>query len=185
MEITVRGKHFDVPDSVEQRARRKLAKLDHYLPLLHDAVVEVDIGHEPAKDSRQRYFVRVLVSGAGVHLRAEEHAADIGPAVDEAARAVVDQARRHKERLYKRSRAKGAKGGIEPEAAPGAEAERWERLTRIKRFDVKPMTLQDAVSEMEMLGHAFFVYHDADEEQIAVVYRRNSGDYGVILPELS
>jgi putative sigma-54 modulation protein len=185
VEITVRGKHFDVPDSVEQRARRKLAKLEHYLPLLQDAVVEVDIAHGRAKDPKQRYVVRVLVSGAGVHLRAEEHAADVGPAVDEAARAVVDQARKHKERLYKRRSAKGAKDAVEPEISPGAKAEPWERLTRIKHFDLKPITLQDAVSEMEMLGHSFFVYHDADEEQIAVVYLRKGGDYGVILPELS
>ena len=185
MEITVRGKHFDVPDSVEQRARRKLAKLDHYLPLLQDAIVEVDIAHELTKDPKQRYFVRVLVSGAGVHLRAEEHGADVGPAVDEAARAVVDQARRHKERLYKRSRAKGAKDAAQPQAPSDGEAEPGERLSRIKRFAVKPMTLQDAVNDMEMLGHAFFVYHDADEGQIAVVYRRKGGDYGVILPELS
>ncbi len=174
-----------MPDSVEQRARRKLAKLDHYLPLLQDAVVEVDIAHERTKEPNQRYFVRVLVSGGGVHLRAEEHAADVGPAVDNAARAIIDQARRHKERLYKRGHARGAKDAMEPRIEAGANDEPWERLARIKRFDVKPMTLQDAVSDMEMLGHAFFVYHDADEGQIAVVYRRKGGDYGVILPELS
>jgi putative sigma-54 modulation protein len=183
VEITVRGKHFDVPESVEQRARRKLAKLDHYLPLLQDAVVEVDIAHQRAKEPRQRYVVRVLVSGGGVHLRAEEHGSDIGPAVDEAARAIVDQARRQKERLYGRSRAKGAKERAA--TANDGEAPSWERLARVKRFAMKPMTLQEAVSEMELLGHTFFVYHDADEEQVAVVYQRKNGDYGVIVPELS
>lgn len=185
MEITVRGKHFDVPDSVEQRARRKLSKLDHYLPLLHDATVEVDIAHEHAKEPKRRYVVRILVSGGGVHLRSEEHAADVGPAVDEAARVVVDQARRHKERLYSRSHARGAKGAAGAITDAEDEAEVAEQLARIKRFSVKPMTLQDAVNEMEHLGHSFFVYQDADEEQFAVVYRRKGGDYGVILPELS
>ena len=184
MEIIVRGKHFEVPDSVEQHARRKLGKLDHYLPLLQDATVEVDIAHQRAKEPHQRYLVRVLVSGGGVHLRAEERAAEIVPAVDEAARAVVDQARRHKERLYGRARPRAVK---RPASAPasGGDGTGWERIARVKRFAVKPMTLQEAADEMELLGHSFFVYQDADDGQFAVVYRRESGDYGVIMPELS
>lgn len=180
VEIIVRGKHFEVPESVEQRALRKLSKLDHYLPLLQDATVEVDIAHEHAKEPARRYSVRVLVSGGGVHLRSEEHGADIGPALDEAARAVVDQARRHKERLYSRNHGRGAK-----DFAPPVVVERGEHLSKIKRFRLKPMTLQDAVEEMELLGHSFYVYFDADEDQIAVAYRRKAGDVGVILAELS
>jgi putative sigma-54 modulation protein len=182
VEITVRGKHFDVPDSVEQRARTKLAKLDRYLARLQDASVEVDISHEHAKEPRQRFCVRVLVSGSGVHLQAEEHASDVGPALDEAARAVIDQARKHKERLDSRSHLKTDKTATTSSEPPGVE--KWERLARIKRFSLKPMILEEAVSEMEMLGHDFFVYLDADEEQIGVVYKRRGGDYGVILPEL-
>lgn len=185
VEITVRGKHFDVPDSVQQHARRKLGKLDHYLPLLQDAVVAVDIAHQRAKEPHERYLVRVLVNGRGVRLRAEERAADITPAIDKAARAVIDQARKHKERLYGRARARSAKEA--PPVAPASDGEPapWQRLSRVKRFAVKAMTLREAVDEMELLGHSFFVYHDAGEGQFAVVYRRKGGDYGVIMPELS
>jgi putative sigma-54 modulation protein len=180
VEITVRGKHFDVPESVEQRALRKLSKLDHYLPLLQDAIVEVDISHEHSKQPGRRYSVRVLVNGGGVRLHSEEHAADIGPALDQAARAVVDQARRQKERLYSRNHGRGAK-----DYAPPAVVQQDRQLARIKRFRLKPMNLQDAVEEMELLGHEFYVYFDADEEQTAVVYRRKAGDFGVILADLS
>jgi putative sigma-54 modulation protein len=184
VEITVRGKHFEVPDSVEQHARRKLGKLDHYLPLLQDATVEVDIAHQRAKEPHERYLVRVLVSGRGVHLRAVEHAAELTPAVDEAARVVIDQARKHKERLVGRARTRPAK---RPAPAPSVDgdAESWEQLTRVKRFTLKPMTLREAVDEMELLGHSFFLYLDADEDRFAVVFRRKSGDYGLIVPELS
>jgi putative sigma-54 modulation protein len=178
VEIIVRGKHFDVPESVEQRAVRKLSKLDHYLPLMQDATVEVDIAHEHAKEPTKRYSVRVLASGRGVHLRSEEHGADIGPALDQAARAIVDQARRHKERLYSRSHGRGAK-----DFAPPVVVKRDEQLAKIKRFRLKPMSLQDAVSEMDLLGHSFYVYFDADEEQVAVAYRRKAGDVGLILAE--
>jgi ribosomal subunit interface protein len=171
-----------VPESIEQHARQKLAKLDHYLPLLQDASVEVDIAHQRSKEPHERYLVRVLVSGRGVHLRAEEHASDIGPAVDEAARAIVDQARKHKERLYARAR---TRPGRQPAQTAGNGGETWEQLARVKRFALRPMTLAEAAEEMELLGHAFFVYKDAEEGTIAVVYRRKSGDYGLIVPELS
>ena len=184
VEISVRGKHFDVPDSVEQHARRKLDKLDHYLPLLEDATVQVDIAHQRAKEPHERYLVRVLVSGRGVHLRAVEHAAEITPAVDEAIRVVIDQARKHKDRLHGRTRTRPA-GRPAPTPSTDGDAESWERVARVKRFTLKPMTLLEAVDEMELLGHSFFVYLDAEEDRFAVVFRRKSGDYGLIVPEPS
>ena len=100
MEVTVRGKHVTVSDQVADRAKRKFAHLDHYLPLLRDAVVEVDLAHERTKEPDGRYVVHVSVSGNGIHLRAEEHAARPEIAIDSAARVLTEQARRHKERLY-------------------------------------------------------------------------------------
>lgn len=179
MEITVRGQHFEVPESVAERARRKLGRLDHYLPLLHDAVVEVDIAHERAKEPQSRYLVRVVVDGGGVQLRAEERASALEAAVDEAARVLAGQARRQKQRLYERGRAK---------AAPEATAERTRannsKVSRVKQFEVKPMTVEEALEEMEALGHEFFVFHHAEAGRVAVLYRRRAGDYGMILPEL-
>jgi putative sigma-54 modulation protein len=182
VDITVRGRHFEVPDSVEERARRKLGRLDHYLPLLHDAVVEVDIAHERAKEPDQRYLIHVIVDGGGVHLRAEERASALEAAVDQAARVLVGQARRHKQRLYERGRAKGAPEEIVRKARAKSSPD---KVMRVKRFGVKPMTVNEAVEEMEALGHEFFVFHHAQAGQFAVLYRRRAGDYGVIIPELS
>jgi putative sigma-54 modulation protein len=182
VDITVRGQHFEVPDSVEERARRKLGRLDHYLPLLHDAVVEVDITHERAKEPDQRYLVCVTVDGGGVHLRAEERAAALETAVDEAARALAAQARRHKQRLYERGRVKVSPEAIAEKAGAKSSSD---KVMRVKRFEVKPMTVNEAVEEMEALGHEFFVFHHAQAGQFAVLYRRRAGDYGVIIPELS
>ena len=181
MDITVSGQHFEVPDSVEERARRKLGKLSHYLPLLHDAVVGVDIAHEKAKDPDKRYVIRVVVDGGGVRLRAEEHASAPEAAVDQAARVLVGQARRHKQRLYERGRAKAAPLKTSRRAAAKRPSA---KVTREKRFDVKPMSVDEAVEEMEALGHEFFVFHHDGEGQVAVLYRRRAGDYGLIIPEL-
>ena len=186
MQVVIRGKHFRVPEQIEERARTKFGKLSRYLPMLEDAAVEVDMAHEKAKEPDQRYVVRVTVNGHGVHLQAEEHAAKPEAAVDLAAHAITRQAERHKERLYGRGR-RGAKPAAAQPAPLEDEETRsvMEKVARVKRFAVKPMTTVEAVAQMELLGHDFFLFHDADLERIAVLYRRRAGDYGVIIPELS
>ena len=184
MEIVVRGKHFDVPEHVEERARTKLVRLEHYLPALRDAAVEVDFTHEKAKEPGQRYLIRVTVSGHGVHLQADERAAKPEAAVDQAVRVLTGQARKHKERLYERGRTRTAKeaAGSAP-VEPDNAALLANRIVRVKRFAIKPMTKAEAVEQMEALAHSFYLYHDADEEQFALLYRRKDGDYGLIVPE--
>jgi putative sigma-54 modulation protein len=183
MEVIVRGQHFEVPDHIEERARTKLSKLTHYLPALEDALVEVDLTHEKAKDPDRRFLVRVIVSGHGVHLQAEEHAKEPETAVDAVAHVVTRQAERYKERLYSRSR--NQRGAKALPVEPVEEGESGPKVARVKRFAVKPMSTSEAVEQMELLGHDFFLFRDADAEAIAVLYRRRGGDYGVIIPELT
>lgn len=190
MEVTVRGRHFDVPDHIEERARQKLGRLDHYLVLLKDAVVEVDLAHEKAKEPDRRFVLHATVNGRGVHLRAEARAARPEAAVDQVAHALVEQARRHKERLYGRGRSRESKieAGEQPQPdAPSVQDEDEMRVrlqvAKVKRFPVKPMTGEEALEQMEALGHDFFVFRDAETEEFAVLYRREAGDYGLIVPE--
>ena len=193
MEVTVRGKHVTVSEQVAERAQQKFAHLDHYLPLLKDAVVEVDVAHERTKEPDGRYVVHVSVNGNGIHLRAEGHAARPETAIDSAARVLTEQARRHKERLYGRARHDASRDGAKEEAQLESEADDDEdedsellaKVTRVKRFSVKPMSIEEAVEEMELLGHNFYLFLDADEEQFALLYRRNAGDLGLIIPERS
>jgi putative sigma-54 modulation protein len=194
VEITVRGKQFDVPEHVEERARRKLERLARYLPILGDAAVEVDLTQEKAKEPDRRYVVRVTVSGRGVHLQAEERAAQPAAAVDQAAQVLGRQARRHKERLYERGRTREAKetagvaSSLESEMGEEGSEEGSESRTpvaRVKRFAIKPMTTEEAAEQMEALGHAFFLFYDAEAEQFHLLYRRRAGDYGLIIPELA
>lgn len=192
MEITVRGKHIDVPDAVVAHAERKLRRLDHYLPLLNDAVVEVDLAHERAKEPGGRFVVNVSVNGGGVRLRAEERAAQPEAAIDRAAHVLAEQARRHKQRLYERGRTRAPKEVAQrltnaapaaPEADPDSELP--ERIAEVRHVSVKPMTTAEAVEQMETLGHNFFLFLDADVEQFALLYRRADGDYTLIIPDLS
>jgi putative sigma-54 modulation protein len=184
VDVIVRGKHFDVPEPVEERARKKLGRLPHYLPLLDDSTAEVDIAHEKAKEPGKRFVINVTVSGHGVHLQAQSRAAQPETAVDRVVQALTRQARRQKDFRYTRTRVKAAKT---PRAAR-ARAENSgmpKDLSRVKRFAVKPMTTVEALEQMEMLKHDFFLFQDADAGQVALLYRRRAGDYGLIVPELS
>lgn len=185
MDIVVRGKHFEVPPLAEERARLKLGRLAQYLPLLEDASVEVDIAHEKAKQPDKRFVVHVIISAHGVHLQAEERAAKLELAIDQVARALSQQARRHKERLYDRGRSKAAKEPPEPKIEREEPLGLLKHITKVKRFPIKPMTSAEALEQMEMLKHDFFIFHDAEANQFALVYRRKAGDYGIIVPELS
>ena len=192
VEITVRGKHLEIPETVEERVRLKFGRLEHYLPALQDATVEVHLAHEKAKDPDLRYLVHVSVSGHGVHLQAEERAAQMEQAIDRAAKVLRTQARRHKQRMYGRGRSGKPSVRIpartraaKRRAPEDAEAVEFDGVARVKRFPVKPMTTEEALEQMELSGHNFYIFQDADIDQFALLYRRKAGDIGLIIPELA
>jgi putative sigma-54 modulation protein len=184
VEVIVRGHHWDVPETVAEHARRKLGRLQHYLPLLDGGSVEIDLTHQKAKQPEQRYLANVVATGGGAHLRAEEHAAQPEAAIDLAANALASQARRHKERLYDRNRSNAAKEAFEAPEAAGPE-EPLDRVARVKRLQLKPMTVDEAIEQMETLDHAFFLFLDMDAGQYSLLYRRRAGDYGLLIAEPS
>jgi putative sigma-54 modulation protein len=135
--------------------------------------------------------VQVTVNANGTMLRAEERNHDMTAAID-AATAVLDrQAKRFKERKVLRSERRVDKdhripvpADAEPEAQLPPDARLVEgHVVRTKRFDMKPMTEAEAIEQMEYLGHDFFLFQDADRDQLALLYRRRDGDYGLILQE--
>lgn len=185
MEVHVRGKHFHVPEHVEERAREKLSRLNHHLPLLDDGICEVDVSHEKSKTPEQRFYVHVNVSAHGVHLHATGHAEDPDAAVDHAVHVLTRQADRKKSKLYDRGRQAQPELAAPPEQVEEELSDRSHpSLGRVKRYPMKPMSVAEATEQLEALGHDFFVFHHDMEEKVAVLYRRRAGDYGMILPEL-
>jgi putative sigma-54 modulation protein len=151
----------------------------------------VDVRRE-AKGDEGRYVVQVTISANGTFLRAEERSYDILAAVDATTDALSRQVKRFKEtKLLRSERRVGKEERLpieqeEPEeeaaAPPGAELIGG-RVVRVKRFAMKPMTEEEAIEQMELLGHNFFLFQDADREEMALLYRRQDGDYGMILAE--
>lgn len=193
MDVIFRGQHLTISDEFRRYASEHLQKLGRHLPLADHATV--DVRHE-AKGDDGRFVVQVTVSANGKYLRAEERNRDIMAAVDLAANALDRQAKRFKERHVLRSERRVDKehripGVLPPDLEEGEPDQRQRqnveiidgRVVRIKRFPMKPMTEAEAIDQMELLGHTFFLFHDADRDEVALVYRRRDGDYGMIFRE--
>jgi len=188
MEIIFRGQHLTISEGFRKYAGDHLNKLTRYLPVADHAIVDV---RREAKGDEGRYVVQVTISANGTFLRAEERSFELQSAIDQTTDALSRQVKRFKETKLLRSERRVGKDErlpIEREEEtrtplpPDAELVMG-RVVRIKRFPMEPMTEAEAIEQMELLGHNFFLFQDADKETLAMLYRRDDGEYGMILPD--
>jgi len=155
-----------------------------------EAVVELK---QEGGENARRYVVQLTVNCNGTYLRAEERGPRLLPAIDAAADVLSRQAQRYKEKVYHRDKHVKARGAAlagkaaEPEEVEEEQDQEIEivlgRVVRVKRFAVKPMSEEEAIEQMELLHHDFFLFFDVDANTYALLYRRREGDYGMIIPE--
>jgi putative sigma-54 modulation protein len=188
MEIMIQSRSMEVSDRLRNYVEKKTARLDRYMPALSD--VRVDLSEESTRSAGERYIAQITIRDErGTILRAEERTSDMFASVD----AVVDKLYRQINR-YRGKRRRNRRGHNDElkefEPLPMDEAELEEALeegpsiVRRKRFPLQPMSPEEAVEQMELLGHDFFIFFNADEQNVNVVYRRHDGDYGLLLPEM-
>ena len=191
MNLTIRTHHTSLFDDFEPHAAEKLARLERWLPRVDDVVIEVE--HEETKAAAHRYAVQVTVRPGSSLLRAEERAADPRVALDAAADVLSRQARRHKKRLDDRHHPAGAKEIVAEvlnapasAAAPVADEEEEEyvlgKIVRVKHFTAKPISQEEALAQMDLLGHDFYLFLDEATDDYALLYKRDDGDYGLLAP---
>jgi len=182
---TIRGKNLTVSDNDRTYIERKLQRLERMLDDRSDAEVELRLeGNRKVADS---HIVDVALSIDGQSLRGNAAASTFREATDD----VIDKLERrtveYKQRPRDRRRAEQARysgapagdGDVVELEEPGAEAP---LVVKVKRFAIEPMFEEDAVSRMEELGHTFFIFVNAENERVAVLYRRRDGRYGLIEP---
>ncbi|HEY76001.1 MAG TPA: ribosome-associated translation inhibitor RaiA [Thermoflexia bacterium] len=177
MDIQLNARNLEITPRLQEYVEKKVSRLGRYLPGL--AEVRVDLAVENTRSSDQRQVAQLTAWVGGTVLRAEERAGDLFAAIDVA----VDKMRRQISRYKERRQDRWQRAGEEA-AAPVPEEEEGGRLVRIKRFDMAPMTPEEAIEQMELLGHQFFVFLNVDEGEINVVYRRRDGNYGLIMPQV-
>jgi len=177
MDLQVIAKNnVELSEAVRTYAEKKIGKLARYLPTIGEGKVE--ISRESAKLPQQRFAVQVTLDSKGVLIRAHERSDDIRTAVDRVVDVLTKRIERYKGKLYDKGRGVSfARQGTTVEAE---EAEAPKRVVKAKHFLVKPMPVDEAVNQMELLGHDFFLFTDADTDRVNLVYRRKDGNYGLI-----
>jgi putative sigma-54 modulation protein len=180
MELQIAGTNTTITPAAQSYIERKLNKLNKHLPDIID--VKAEISEEKTRSPQQRYLVRVTVnSGAASSVfHGEERGEDLFKAVDRVVTVVTRQLERHKGKLYDKGRGSRLARGKYRESTPPV-TER--KVVKTKRFIIEPMSREEAIAQMERLGHDFFLFLDADAQEVRLLYQRNDGNYGLIEPE--
>ena len=178
MRLQVKGKNVEVTDSIRQYAQEKLGKLDRQLA--DPTRVELELAVERNPSITANHVAEATIWTKGPILRAREANVDMKASIDQ----LVDKLERQVKK-YRAKRRNHRGSGVEPrmpEDAIPVDAEL--RIVKSKRFPVKPMSPEEAVLQLELLGHDFFVFQNAETLDVSVVYRRRDGAYGLIEPQI-
>jgi putative sigma-54 modulation protein len=210
MEVTIRPKNFKLPADLDGQIRKRMERLTRHMDSVESC--EVILSQEPTHFNAQRlqYAVQLTLRTRNNSLiRSEVRNADLLTSVDQAMDRLSRQIERFKGRFYQRKKGKQGIGkssadmlaqtavvADEADMQPVATAVTADRdgaavddelgeIVRTKRFAVQPMYPEEAIEQMELLGHNFFVFYNAGEERVNVLYRRSDGNYGLLQPELA
>ena len=179
MKYTYTCKKVTLNDSIKDYAEKKISKLDRYF---REEDTSASVTFSVEKD--HLCTVEITIRGAGPLLRAQTEApdGDMRGAIDAAVGYIERQILKNKTRLSKRLRSEGF-----PASAPADDFEIAEEkefnIVRTKRFSVKPMSAEEAILQMNLLGHSFFVYRESENESLCIVYQRKNGGYGLIVTD--
>ncbi|PZE19279.1 ribosome hibernation-promoting factor, HPF/YfiA family [Paenibacillus xerothermodurans] len=181
MKFNIRGENIEVTDALKDYVEKKLSKLDKYFETPPTSEVYVTLSVLKGMQT-----VEVTIPLTGVMLRAEEKHTDMYASIDLVIDKLERQIRKHKTKLYRKIRQNAVirdtwKVDASAELNVEDEDDVYE-LVRTKRFTLKPMDIDEAILQMNMVGHNFFVFSNMDTEQVNVVYKRNDGKYGLIEP---
>lgn len=176
MRIVISGKNISITEALRATVERKLGKFDRYFDDDTEAHVTMSV-------EKSRHIVEVTIPLNGSILRAEEATDDMYTSVERVLQKLERQIHKHKTKLEKRIK-EGAFKYTQPLFDIGTEPEEIQpEVVRIKRFALKPMSVEEAITQMDLLGHDFFVFSNADTNEVNVVYKRKDGGYGLIEPD--
>jgi putative sigma-54 modulation protein len=176
VQLRVKGRGVEVTEAIRSYAEKRLAKLERQLP---DPEIELQLSSQHNPSIRETHVAEATVWTKGPVLRASESSQDMRASIDR----LVDKLERQVTR-YREKRGRGRRPGRQ---APdeGLQMPEEPQIVRTKQFAVKPMNAEEAVLQLELVGHDFFVFQNAETLEVNVVYRRRDSNYGLIEPQLS
>ncbi|MDD2568156.1 MAG: ribosome-associated translation inhibitor RaiA [Clostridia bacterium] len=174
MLINVKGRNLEITNAMREYVEKRLNKFDKMVGGLDEAFVTMSV-------QKDRHKVEVTMPLNGVILRGEEEGVNMYACIDDVVEKLERQVRKHKTRLAKKMREGSINRKVIMEIP---EQENESRLVRTKTFDIKPLAVEEAIMQMDLLGHNFFVFVNDETDNINVVYRRKDGNYGLLQPEV-
>lgn len=175
MKMIISGKNIDVTPGLRSAVEAKLGKLERYFTA--DTEIYVTLSVE-----KDRQKIEVTIPMKGNIIRSEQTSSDMYVSIDLVEEIIERQLRRYKTKLIAQQQVAAS---FQPDYLEADEEEEEEvKIVRTKKFDIKPMYPEDACVQMELLGHSFYVFCNAETDQVNVVYRRKGNTYGLIEPEV-
>jgi len=177
MEVSIFARNVDVTPRLQEYVERKVGKLDRYLPGIDE--VRVDLKVENTRNAAQRQVAQLTLRARETILRTEEHSDDMFTSIDAVLDKMYRQIARFKGKRQDRWQAVG-----EPVPIEEPVEEVTGEIVRVKRFELRPMTTEEAIEQMGLLGHHFYVFLNAENNAVNVVYQRDDGNFGLLQPEI-
>ena len=174
MQLSVKGRNLEVTDALRTYAEEKVQRMGRYLE-------GIGSGHVVLSVEKHRHIAEVTLRVRDLTVRAEESTDDMYSSIDLVAEKLERQILRHKERIV--AHMDRPVHREDRQSVSSAGASEAPRVVKTKRFDVKPAEVEEAVLQMDLLGHNFYVFRNARTDEVNVVYRRRDGHYGLIEPE--
>ena len=189
MNIKVNGRDVEITDDIQSYVDKKFNRLSRHLPQMMDATAEIK--RTSSRSGDDRIVVQLTLTVKGQVLRAQRRGSTVSEAVDTAVDVMDRQIRRYKGRRYRSNQGRKSLRDLPDGMVPESDdemplADEMEEMTikvvRRKRFPMIGMTVDDAIAEMELLNHSFYLFRSVETGTYSVVYRRADGDYGLIEP---
>jgi putative sigma-54 modulation protein len=183
-QLTITGTNIDLSQEMRAHIERKLGKINRVLttPIMDFSVV---LREEKTKDPQHRFVAQLTIDSSGTMLRAEERGESLLTVIDKLEKTIIRRIENYKGKLEDKGRGKPSalRTGFQEPPALVEEAGTIPQIVRVKRFAIKPMPAEEAVEQMELIGHDFFIFVSQQTGAVNLVYKRNDGNYGLIEPE--
>lgn len=186
MEIKIKSQHLNLSDQQRESIERKVEKLTHLSDRLTDESTEikVEVKHEKTRQHDHANVCQITIFAPQSVIRSESRKDTLENAIDDAVSKIRSQIERYKAKMHRTDKRGSATKEIDPESFSEEEFE-IPKILRRKRFsNSKPMTEEAAIEQMELIGHGFFLFNNADTGRFSIVYKRDDGYYGIIEPKM-
>jgi putative sigma-54 modulation protein len=184
MDLNLTGKNLEISNQARDYITLKLNKVNRYLPNI--LAFDVVASREMTRSPNQQFIVQVTLNSNGTLIRGEERAQDLHAAVDKVYEVLSRQIEHYKSKLpYKKGRRPASIRTSTAEATAAVteeEVEEGPQVVKNKKFELKPMSMEEAIDQMQLLGHDFFLYYNPDTNNVNLLYKRQDGNLGLIEP---